>query len=72
MTSIMLASKRDALLRPIAKANKVKAGKQTGRGNEKVLAKMPEPFSTRREAAKAAGVGARTQATCSTKRPSKR
>ena len=32
----------------------------TGRGHKKVLAKLPKPLDTRREAAKTAGVGERT------------
>jgi hypothetical protein len=57
---IKLAGKREAVLRPLAKENKVEAGKKTGRGNKKVLANLPTPIHTRKESAKTAGVGERT------------
>lgn len=57
---IALARKREELLKPIAQANRFEAGKATGRGNKKVSAILPRPLSTRREAAKEAGVGERT------------
>jgi hypothetical protein len=57
---IMLQSKREEIVARKAKANKVEAGKQTGRGHAKVLANLPKPINTRRECAAAAGVGERT------------
>lgn len=58
--AIALQRKREDILRPLAKANKIESGKQTGRGNKKVLANLPEPLDTRKLSAKAAGVGERT------------
>jgi len=57
---IKLAREREKLLKPVAQRNRVEAGKATGRGNKKVSAILPKPLDTRREAAKAAGVGERT------------
>ena len=56
----ILAMKRQELLRPVTGENKKESGRQTGRGNKKVWAKMPKPLAARKEAAKEAGIGERT------------
>jgi hypothetical protein len=57
---VALARKRESVLIPLAKNNKVESGKQTGRGKKKVSANLPKPIDTRKESAKTAGVGERT------------
>lgn len=57
---IALSAKLEEIIARKAKANKIEAGKQTGRGNKKVSAILPTPLHTRTESAKAAAVGERT------------
>jgi hypothetical protein len=49
---VALENKRREIVAGMAKANKVEAGKATGRGHIKVPAKLPKPLSTRAQLAK--------------------